>query len=258
MRNEKSPCIESEIIRIFCFKNGLYEQRDGCEQATALTGGERVWPDEGAGCASKQLRHFISSSAIEQLLDDAEKARWRIPLERVFFGELIGKGAFGVVLYAEVGCESSSAGNEPDSGLDSADSSMKTTSARSSSCGGDKAIKLSVAAKKLQAETAATSDTFYELFKELKLMFEVGRHPHIVNLIGYTIQDGSLCILTDFARHGNLKEFLRKHAQADTQADAPAECKLDAQRLDLYAYQASKRVHRIVYLNAFNYPNEQI
>lgn len=67
-----------------------------------------------------------------------------------------------------------------------------------------------MAVKKLPEN--ATAKNFYDLFKELKLMFQVGQHPNIVNLIGYCIDASSLLIVTDFARYGNLKDFLRSHA----------------------------------------------
>jgi serine/threonine protein kinase len=202
-----------------------------------------------------------SSSSIEQLLDDSEKKRWRIALDDISFGNLIGKGAFGVVLYAEiknrrmatddtqsdddnkvvnsVSCDLSSC--EGGTNITGSDSGLESvTSLRSKKI--DKERKLSVAVKKLQ-ESISTSENFYELFKELKLMFQVGQHPNIVNLIGYCIENGSLCIMTDYAKYGNLKEFLRKHNKMHKRKDIDSAIRNDFElkksQLDLYSYQIS-------------------
>jgi len=82
------------------------------------------------------------------------------------------------------------------------------------------------------------------------LMFHVGQHKHIVNLIGYCIEDTSLFIIIDYAKHGNLKEFLRKH-QTDNTLDL-----IGTERLLLYSHQIalgmqylhSKKV-KLIFLN---------
>jgi serine/threonine protein kinase len=71
---------------------------------------------------------------------------------------------------------------------------------------------INVAVKKLHKN--ATQKNYYDLYRELKLMFQVGQHPNIVNLIGYTIENTNLYIITDYAKYGNLKEFLRKNGNS--------------------------------------------
>ncbi len=91
---------------------------------------------------------------------------------------------------------------------------------------------MSVAVKKLPEN--ATSENFLDLFKELNLMFQVGQHTHIINLIGYSIEESSLYIITDYARYGNLKDFLRKHRESTTPGLTSA---IGPATLLLYSYQ---------------------
>lgn len=140
---------------------------------------------------------------------------------------------------------------DTDSGLESltylsASSSSSKVSRQSGGVG-----PVSVAVKKLPEN--ATAKNFYDLFKELKLMFQVGQHANIVNLIGYCVDASSLLIVTDFARFGNLKDFLRAHHhhQVDVVAEQQQQQKraavgvgketnaLSQEHLVLYAYQIS-------------------
>lgn len=100
--------------------------------------------------------------------------------------------------------------------------------------GGGKTI---VAVKKLPEN--ATAKNFFDLFKELKLMFAVGEHPNIVNLIGYCVDNSSLLIVTDFARFGNLKEFLRLHARTGGRHEEKhaSKKKITREHLLTYSYQ---------------------
>lgn len=114
---------------------------------------------------------------------------------------------------------------------------------------GTSGTSVSVALKKLPEN--ATAKNFYDLFKELKLMFQVGQHPNIVNLIGYCVESSSLLIVTDFARFGNLKDFLRANARA-----VDSEKKIGREHLMLYSYQIalgmeylhSKKVSGLFYM----------
>ena len=95
----------------------------------------------------------------------------------------------------------------------------------------------SVAIKKLKEN--AKSENFYELFKELQLMFQVGHHPCIINLIGFSIENDSLYIVTEYAKYGNLKDFLRKHHNPIAQDGSAANemMALSKERLFIYAHQ---------------------
>ena len=110
-----------------------------------------------------------------------------------------------------------------------------------------------VAVKRLPPD--ATCENFYELFKELDLMFQVGQHTNIVNLIGYSIDASSLLILTDYAKHGNLKDYLRQNAELNEPDKL-----IGVETLLFYSYQVatgmqylhSKKVRSIQFNNEPN------
>ena len=57
-----------------------------------------------------------------------------------------------------------------------------------------------------------TDNDVIDLVAEMDLMKMIGRHINIINLLGVCTQDGPLYVVVEFAEHGNLKEFLGKHA----------------------------------------------
>jgi serine/threonine protein kinase len=179
-------------------------------------------------------------------------------------GTVIGRGAFGVVIQARLLKKQPTKPPSPqqkqqqqdnDSGLDSLtylaaahQSSVSSASSSSSSTkkhlttpsttttattNTDLEVRMSVAVKKLPEN--ATPKNFYDLFKELKLMFQVGQHANIVNLIGYCVEQSSLLIVTDYARYGNLKDFLRKNGKL-SRSNAIGK-KIGKEHLMLYSYQ---------------------
>ena len=200
-----------------------------------------------------------TSSSVEALLDKEDIKKWRIPINELSFGQCIGQGAFGIVYYAELKKYNTLKRHDTDSGLDSviyehtktnskdvsqtittmtsiSNSSSSSTDDKKESKYGNK--NLSVAVKKIPEN--ANAENFYDLFKELTLMFQVGQHPYIVNLIGYSVEGNSLYIITDYARHGNLKDFLRKQYELHNQASVNKFSNvLDPGRLLLYSYQIS-------------------
>ena len=184
---------------------------------------------------------FKSSSSIEALLNENDIKKWRIPLSHLQFGHTIGRGAFGVVCFGRLtkNFRSRSAVSCTDSGLDTSESYYAPSTHLDVNYVDDyqnekQAVAsetISVAVKKLPE--AATAKNFYDLFKELNLMFQVGQHKHIVNLIGYCIENTSLYIIIDYAKYGNLKEFLRRHKTEEDTLDVS----IGAERLLLYSYQ---------------------
>jgi serine/threonine protein kinase len=197
--------------------------------------------DLNADC--KNFKEILkSSSSIEALLDEKDIKKWRIPLEHLKFGHTLGRGAFGVVVYGRLkrSFRARSAISCADSGLDTSGSYYMPSSnsdlnyvdvVNTEECGIKEESRelISVAIKKLPE--AATAKNYYDLFKELNLMFHVGQHKHIVSLIGYCIENTSLYIIIDYAKHGNLKEFLRKH-QTENTLDL-----IGTERLLLYSHQ---------------------
>jgi len=49
------------------------------------------------------------------------------------------------------------------------------------------------------------------LTSEMTVMKQIGKHINIINLLGVCTQNGPLFVIVEFAPHGNLRDFLRKH-----------------------------------------------
>jgi serine/threonine protein kinase len=225
----------------------LYKNRDELDILTSSSSSLDQLMD------ADELRTFKdmikTSSSIERLLGEDEVRRWRIPLENLQLGDVVGRGAFGVVVHGHLRHLTTMKQQPPsivvvresDSGLDTSTyggssgyhefrSSVNTNSGEEFVKSGNslsdennnqysnKSISVSttvsssnVAVKKLPDN--ATFKNFYDHFKELKLMLHVGQHPHIINLIGYSIENSSLYIVIDYAKLGNLKDYLRRWHQ---------------------------------------------
>jgi serine/threonine protein kinase len=50
-----------------------------------------------------------------------------------------------------------------------------------------------------------------DLVSEMDMMKMIGKHEHIINLLGVCTQDGPLYVIVEFAEHGNLRDYLKKH-----------------------------------------------
>ena len=107
---------------------------------------------------------------------------WEFPRDQLTIGKTLGEGAFGKVLQAEaLGLR------QP--GLPS------------------------VVAVKMLKE-GHTDTEMIDLVSEMDMMKVIGRHINIINLLGACTQDGPLYVIVEFAEHGNLRDFLRKHRPA--------------------------------------------
>jgi len=56
-----------------------------------------------------------------------------------------------------------------------------------------------------------TDPEMIDLVSEMDMMKVIGRHINIINLLGVCTQDGPLYVIVEYADHGNLRDFLRKH-----------------------------------------------
>ncbi|CAF0847644.1 unnamed protein product [Brachionus calyciflorus] len=164
-------------------------------------------------------KKYQTTSSIEALLSDDDIHKWKIPLDSLKIGKEIGRGAFGVVVHGFLNAEKPK--RDVDSGIEY---TSCTSDGRNSSRSIDVAIK--------KLPDTANEYNYYEMFKELQLMLSVGQHPHIVNLVGYCVEDSSLNIVLEFAKFGNLKDFLRN--------DFLNEKTIGPDHLFLYAYQAAQ------------------
>ncbi|XP_077402895.1 platelet-derived growth factor receptor beta-like isoform X7 [Vanacampus margaritifer] len=129
-------------------------------------------------------------------LDPAQlpySASWEIPRKNIELGEVLGSGAFGRVVEAEV------------SGLLQ---DQKTTR---------------VAVKMVKSNSAACRS----LLSELKVLCHLGPHVNIVNLLGACTSGGPVYVITEFCCHGDLANYLRRHKHTFVHGNAHAKREAD-------------------------------
>jgi serine/threonine protein kinase len=104
---------------------------------------------------------------------------WEISREQLSLGKSLGEGAFGKVVMAE-------AKGLVNNGL------------------------TSIVAVKMLKEGHTDTDV-KDLVCEMEVMKMIGKHINIINLLGCCCQNGPLLVIVEYAPHGNLRDFLRKH-----------------------------------------------
>lgn len=57
------------------------------------------------------------------------------------------------------------------------------------------------------------------LVSEMEIMKMIGKHVHILGFLGCCSQDGLLLVITEYAPHGNLRDFLRKSSSLSLKQD---------------------------------------
>ncbi|EDO37886.1 predicted protein, partial [Nematostella vectensis] len=110
-------------------------------------------------------------------------ADWEFPEKRLILQEVLGSGAFGQVIKAEA-------------------IGILSLSAR------DKTSEATTVAVKMLKENASESD-YKDLASELKIMIHLGEHKNIINLLGACTRGENLMLILEYAKHGNLLQFLR-------------------------------------------------
>ncbi|XP_044003439.1 fibroblast growth factor receptor homolog 1-like isoform X1 [Aphidius gifuensis] len=103
---------------------------------------------------------------------------WELSRNHLMLGKSLGEGAFGKVVIAET----------------------KT---------GKPGIPNIVAVKMLKE--GHTDAEMMDLVSEMELMKMIGKHGNIINFVGACTQGGPLYVVVEFALHGNLRDFLRRH-----------------------------------------------
>lgn len=130
----------------------------------------------------KQRTMLGSGSCESGILSEYEfpiDLNWEFPRAQLSLGRSLGEGAFGKVVMAEA------------QGL--VRSGLST-----------------VVAVKMLKEGHTDTDV-KDLVCEMEVMKMIGKHINIINLLGCCCQDGPLYVIVEFAPHGNLRDFLRKH-----------------------------------------------
>uniref|UniRef100_A0A8D8TU21 receptor protein-tyrosine kinase n=1 Tax=Cacopsylla melanoneura TaxID=428564 RepID=A0A8D8TU21_9HEMI len=105
--------------------------------------------------------------------------KWEFPRQSLSLGETLGEGAFGRVVRAEA-------------------NGIMTPGT------------VTTVAVKMLKEDHLDSEMI-ALVSEMELMKMMGRHVNILNLLGACSQRGPLYVIVEFAKHNDLKHFLRKH-----------------------------------------------
>ncbi|PAV59038.1 hypothetical protein WR25_10749 [Diploscapter pachys] len=100
---------------------------------------------------------------------------WHIASEDIHVGGVIGEGAFGLV------CKGS--------------------------LRGPKGMGVRVAIKQLK--TNAIDEEREEFHREIEIMKQVGRHPNIVSMYGYCVEEEFQCMILEYVPFGDLKHYLQ-------------------------------------------------
>lgn len=106
-------------------------------------------------------------------------SNWEFSRNQLTLGQTLGEGAFGRVVMAEA------------HGLAKGSPSL-------------------IVAVKMVKEGHTDTD-MASLVREMEVMKMIGKHINIINLLGCCSQDGPLYVIVEYAPHGNLKDFLKKH-----------------------------------------------
>ena len=134
---------------------------------------------------------------------------WEFPRDQLTIGKTLGEGAFGKVLQAEA--------------LGLKQPGLSTV----------------VAVKMLKE--GHTDTEMIDLVSEMDMMKVIGRHINIINLLRACTQDGPLYVIVEFAEHGNLRDFLRKHRPASGYERPNQEsCQLSEKQLVSFSRQIAK------------------
>lgn len=110
-------------------------------------------------------------------------SKWEIERSSVSLGPTLGEGAFGRVVMAQV-------------------------NSLPPACG-IYVLPSTVAVKMVKEEHTDADVT--SLVREMEIMKMIGKHINIINLLGCCSQNGPLWVIVEYAEHGNLKDFLKKH-----------------------------------------------
>ncbi|CAF1328939.1 unnamed protein product [Didymodactylos carnosus] len=123
-------------------------------------------------------RRFPTEATISTIISSYYDDQCEFSREKLIKGHLLGKGAFGVVYQAIA------YGIVPNG--------QATT----------------VAIKTVRDD--AVPEEIENLLKELSVMKTVGKHPNIINLLGCCTKGGQVILIVEYAKYGNLRDYLRQ------------------------------------------------
>lgn len=137
--------------------------------------------------------------------------RWEFPRGELEFCGTLGEGAFGKVLKAKVMINS---------------------------------VEGFVAVKMLKENHCDEDAT--DLVCEAEVMKIIGKHENIINLLGCCTQDGPFYLIVEYAAHGNLRDFLRRHRMGgylgieEASEEREIEESLSERDLIIFAFQIAR------------------
>lgn len=156
-------------------KNVLYCPEDGLMKGHDLEDGSRTH----VKIEERRLLFNRYSNFHHSEYEMPEDKKWEIPRNKLKLGKVLGEGAFGIVVKAEM---TGFHGNQG------------TT----------------VVAVKMLRNDATDSDVV-NLVQEMTVMKEIGKHENVLSLLGCCTQKGALYVVVEYAELGNLRDFLRDH-----------------------------------------------
>ncbi|XP_023283929.1 platelet-derived growth factor receptor beta-like [Seriola lalandi dorsalis] len=133
---------------------------------------------------------------------------WEIPRDNVVLGQVLGSGAFGRVVEANV------------SGLIHSHSTTK------------------VAVKMVKPSSGAVQS----LMSELKVLVHLGPHLNVVNLLGACTRGGPVYLITEFCRHGDLVNYLQRNKHTFQQSDTHTKSDSDGGYMDMNKEESAQYV----------------
>ncbi|XP_065840054.1 uncharacterized protein [Oscarella lobularis] len=150
-----------------------------------------------ATCIRRRRKRRLATAAFDsvQLRDN-----WEISRGDIFLLEKIGQGAFGVVVKAHLYHKSSS---------------------RLSIRDLEEENKSTVACKMLKGSCQNDS----EFMEEIELMKRIGKHPHIVSMLGCITKSQPLCLIVEYCCHGDLLSSLKKGRLGDVKGQQKSDKK---------------------------------
>ena len=159
---------------------------------------EKIRRNSTADNCVKEYRDSLSDYQLEEDPD------WEFPRDLLELGYSLGEGAFGKVVQGFAHCT-----------VIKEETFAMAGNVETVMTGGELVIMPSVekpavvAVKMLQEEY--TDDDMVHLVKEMEIMKMIGKHVNIINLLGVCTQPSGhpLLIMVEYAKHGNLRDFLR-------------------------------------------------
>uniref|UniRef100_A0A674NTL7 receptor protein-tyrosine kinase n=1 Tax=Takifugu rubripes TaxID=31033 RepID=A0A674NTL7_TAKRU len=159
----------------------------------------------------KKPRYEVRWKVIESVSPDGQQytyldpthlpynSTWEVPRDNISLGPVLGSGAFGRVVEANV------------SGLLHSHSTTK------------------VAIKMVKSNSGAVQS----LMSELKVLVHLGPHLNIVNLLGACTRGGPVYLITEFCRHGDLVSYLERNRHTFLQRDKQKKSDADGGYMDM-------------------------